>query len=258
MNEEKDLMEQEINNETDSFEESTQAVADDNFDGDADSVEDTVESYTEEVEEVIEEVVEGAEDAVDELEKLVEEAIVPEKTPMSKAAVGAISSVVTLVVCAIVVLAAYFFTYNPYNANKDGYIETLNVVAVMADKTLDELKAEYSFPADMPGDTYSVAAINYMPVGVYFEKMQGMSPDMVTMYAQMMGIKEEVTPEMPYGQFAKLMNAASQATQENAEEAPAEDAEAAEGEAPAEEAPAEAEAPATEEAPAAAEAPTEE
>ena len=132
MNEEKDLMEQEINNETDSFEESTQAVADDNFDGDADSVEDTVESYTEEVEEVVEE---AAEDAVDQLEKLVEEAIVPEKAPMSKTAVGAISSIITLVVCAVIVFAAYLLTYNPYNANKDGYIETLNDVAIMADKT---------------------------------------------------------------------------------------------------------------------------
>lgn len=231
MSEEKDFMEENtINNDTDDMQQSPEAVADDNFDGDADQVEETVESYTEEVEEIAEE------DADVVLEQMVEGAEIPEKASMSKTAVAVISSLITLVVCAIAVFAVFITTYNPYNSNKDGYIETIADVAEMTGKSLDEIKEEYSFPADMRGDTYSVAAINYMPVGVYFERMQGMSADMVEMYAQMMGIKEEVDANTPYGKFNKLMTEASMAAQSQqapeTEEAPAETEQApAEGEA---------------------------
>lgn len=234
MSEEKDFMEENtINNDTDDMQASQEAVADDNFDGDADQIEETVESYTEEVQEYVEEVPEEDAEAI--LDEMVQGAEIPEKASLSKAAVAAISSLITLVVCAVAVFAVFITTYNPYNSNKDGYIETIDDVAAMTGKTLEEIKEEYSFPADMRGDTYSVAAINYMPVGVYFEKMQGMSPDMVGMYAQMMGITEEVDANTPYGKFNKLMTEASMAAQ--SQEAPE-----------AEEAPAEEQAPAVEEA----------
>ena len=111
----------------------------------------------------------------------------------------------------------YIASLNQYNMNKDGYIQILDDLARESGKTLDEVKEEFDLPEDMTGDTYVVAAECYIPVEKYFQ-MQGMSADMIPMYAEMMGI-EEVDENMPYGEFAQLMNeAAKKQEQESAEE----------------------------------------
>ncbi len=214
MSEEKDMFE---NDQTEEVVEETAEVLED--------AEETVQIFEESNE------VEMAQEIID---QMVESAQIPEKKSLSKAAVAVISSAITLVVCAAAVFTAFILTYNPYNADKDGYIETIADVAELTGKSVDEVKEEYGFPKDMKGDTYTVAAINYMPTAAYFEKMQGMSPDMVTMYAQMMGIKEEVDPNMPFGKFNKMMTEAQAKQASEEEAAPQEEAQApAEEEAPA-------------------------
>lgn len=196
MNEEKDLLEQ----DTDSFEESAEAVLDDIIDGDADQVEETVEAFTDDVPQ------EQPEEAYveEDMELVLENAVIPEKKSMSNSAVAVISSLITLVVCAAVVLVAYFTTYNKYNANVDGYSVTLEQSAKEMEMTLDELKEEYGLPKDMRGDTIIPVVQNYFSADKALQMQSGMTFDQ---FVEMVGLPDdiEVSADMPWGKFQKIM-----------------------------------------------------
>ncbi len=177
-----------INGDTDGYAESAMAMADDNFDGDADSVEETVESYTQEIEEVL------------------ESAYVPKKSiNLSKAAVAVISAATALIVCMVAVAVAYAVSYNPYNANKEGYMPTLEDLAETNQMTVDRIKEAYGLPSDMRGDTVTAAALNYMPAGLYVEMYYGIPFDTAV---EAMGIKgdERINENMRYGDFEKILD----------------------------------------------------
>lgn len=200
-------------------------------------IEETTPEVTEEViEEVIEEVTEIAEEAdAEAIEDVVLEAVeeveaVVEKAEISKSAVAVISAAITFAVCVIIVGVLYFTTYNTYNANKDGYISTIAEMAELNDMTLDEFKTEWGLPSNMPGSTTEAVAQSYIPTSKFLEMSYGMTFEQ---FAQIVGITEEdgVDGTSPWGKTQKIMIEKSNAAAEKAPEGEAAEGQAAEGEA---------------------------
>ena len=210
MNEEKDLLENEV-------EETTPEVTEE-------VIEEAVPEILEETaEEMIEEVLKTPEEALEEVEEIVE------KAEMSKTAVAVVSAAITFALCVIIVGLLYFTTYNSYNANKEGYVTTLTEMAELNDMSLKEFKAEWGLPSSMKGDTTVPVAQAYIPTGKYIELASGMTFEQ---FAEAFGITEEdgIDEETPWGYTQKIMNEKSQAAQE-APETEATEGEATEGEA---------------------------
>ncbi len=207
--------------------------------------EETVETVEEVNEEATEEVVEEtAEEAVEEAVEEIAEDVQPVPAKgLSKVAVSIISIAATLAVTAATCAGLYFIgdmrVCNKYNANIDGYGETLDLYARYSEKTLDEVKEEMGLPADMPGETLYAIANAYTPVSKMVE-MYGVTVDD---FKKMYGLEDdaEITGETPIGLVSKKTIEKQIAENEEAkktEETPADE------EAPAEEVPADEEAPA--------------
>ncbi|MBQ7975163.1 MAG: hypothetical protein IJ300_05710 [Clostridia bacterium] len=207
MSENNDLLRDEpgINSDTDCFEQAAESAADDNFDGTADCTEGRLECYTQEIEDVL------------------KSAEVPKKgINLSKPAVAVVSAIAAVVVCAVIVAVAYAAGYNAYNANKDGYMPTLEDLAAEYEMSVDEIKDAYGLPKDMRGDTIAAVALNYMPAGLYVE-MNYRLPFDTAVEAMGLAGDERVNENMRYGDFEKILEeveiAQPEETQTPAEEA---------------------------------------
>lgn len=181
------------------------------------TVEEVVEETTEEIvaDEAAEEDVQ-ADEIAEVFEKAAEE-LVAEKAEMSKKSACALSVVITLVVVAAALLIYYFTGYNRYNANPNGYSDTLETYAAMSDKTIDEVKEELSLPSNMKADTLLDVAQYYIPVKKMAENY-GMEVDSLKTALQ---LNEEhtalITEETRWGEVTKFMRQEQEAAKAEAE-----------------------------------------
>lgn len=199
-----------------------------------DLLENEIEETAAEVVDTIEEVVEDAYEIIEEVAEAPEEAIeIVEKADLSKQNVAIISAAITFLVCVIIGCILYFTTFNSYNMNKDGYVTTLAEIAEMNDMSLSEFKEEWGLPSNMRGNTTMESAQAYIPTAKFLEMSYGMTFEQ---FADIIGITEEdgVDENSPWGKTQKIMNQKTLAAQNAPENETTEDA-AAEGEqAPAE------------------------
>ncbi|MBP3361035.1 MAG: hypothetical protein J6N52_09300 [Clostridia bacterium] len=128
---------------------------------------------------------------------------IPEKkSEISKPAVAAISVVITLIVSAAACFTWYMTSYNPYNANKDGYVLDLAAYAKLYGQTVDEMKEQHGLPKDMREDTIAEVAMMYSPMSKVAERY-GMTVKEL-MSASGMG-DMEVEDDTPQGVVQKAM-----------------------------------------------------